>query len=76
MTDLWKAFTNASGHVHEHGANTLNGSSYAHNESAHVPAVNGSVTEYEDFKLLQATLKLIHKWELGDAPLFINHDFQ
>ena len=41
ITDLWHAFTNESGDLHEHGAFGVNGSSYVHNTTAHVPAVNG-----------------------------------
>ena len=75
ITDLWHAFTNESGDAHEHGAFGLNGSSYIHNTTEHVPAVNGTVADYEDYKLAETTVRLIRNWRKGDAPLFINHDF-
>ena len=57
--------------AHEHGAGIKARRTCTTRRCA--PAVNGSVSDYEDFKLAQATLPSAPG--AGDVPLFINHDF-
>lgn len=80
VTDLWRAENGE-----EHPATHFNGSSYVHNHTAHVPAVEGSIEDYEEWKFGQHVLSLIGRWanetadaelgaESGKRPLFINYD--